>query len=102
MAGFKKNGLSGQVNLSEGFPSSYSGTRGGVTVTIPFGPDTIKKPRPSIEANIIRQQGIGGNKFVPSLTFGAKYKYNIGKEYEGTSSDLEGMFDKDKQHSGPG
>tara|TARA_B100000965_G_C19498236_1_gene716211 strand:- start:126 stop:434 length:309 start_codon:yes stop_codon:yes gene_type:complete len=101
MAGFKKGGFSGQVSLSGGFPSRYSGTSGRVALNIPFGPDTVKKPRPSIDANIFRQQGIGGNKFVPSLTFGAKYKYNIGKEYKGTSSDLKGMFNKDKKHSKP-
>jgi len=101
MAGFKKGGLSGQVNLSGGFPSRYSGTSGGVTVNIPFGHKRVKKPRPSIEANIFRQQGLGGDEFVPSLTFGVNYKRNIGKKYKGTSSDLEGMFDKNKQHSGP-
>ena len=101
MAGFKINGLSGQANLSGGFPSSYSGTSGGVRVNIPFSHKRVKKRSPSIEANISRQQGLGGNEFVPSLTFGVNYKRNIGKEYKGTSSDLEGMFDKNKQHSGP-
>ena len=101
MAGFKKGGLSGQANLSGGFPSRYSGTSGGVRVNIPFSHKRVKKRSPSIEANISRQQGLGGNEFVPSLTFGVNYKRNIGKEYKGTSSDLEGMFDKNKQHSGP-